>query len=261
MNKFQELRDEPSSIITEKQADEYPSQQVPNETVINVNNEELEEKMHDLMRLGFIRKVYGILTLQLLITVALCSLTFIPEVKLFLLTNKFLFWAAMITSFIIIIPLLCFQNLTRKVPINYILLISWTICEAYMVACVCAIFEPVVVLTALACTFAVTGSITLYACYTKTDFTFMGGFIASSLTLLVSFSFMVFIFPVLNALVCIFGVLLYSLYLLYDTQMIMGRFGHEYSIDDYIIAALSIYLDIIQIFLYILQLVARSRGN
>lgn len=30
---------------------------------------------------------------------------------------------------------------------------------------------------------------------------------------------------------------LFSLYIVYDTQLVSGKFGHEYSIDDYIIAA------------------------
>ena len=35
----------------------------------------------------------------------------------------------------------------------------------------------------------------------------------------------------------------YSLYIIYDTQLIMGNVGIEYSIDDYCFAALNLYID------------------
>jgi FtsH-binding integral membrane protein len=259
VNNFQELRDESLDVKTEKQVEMINDKTA--DSNLEVKDEEQEERFENLIRLGFIRKVYGILTLQLLITVALCSLTFFPSVRLFVLQNTFLFWVSVLLSFVIVIPLLCFKDLAKKVPINYLLLISWTICEAYMVACVCAVFEPNVVLIAAGCTLVVTASITLYACLAKREFSFLGGFLSSSFTLLFLFSFMVFFFPFMNTLLCIFGVFLYSLYLLFDTQMIMGKFDSELSVDDYILAALMIYLDIIQIFLYILQIVARLSNN
>jgi len=56
------------------------------------------------------------------------------------------------------------------------------------------------------------------------------------------------------------GVLIFSLYLVYDTQMMMGG-EHKYSVspEEYIFAALAIYLDIINLFLHILRLVAAAK--
>ena len=51
------------------------------------------------------------------------------------------------------------------------------------------------------------------------------------------------------------GVLVYSLYLIYDTQLIIGNVGVQYSIDDYCFAALNLYIDIIYLFIRILQLI------
>ena len=50
----------------------------------------------------------------------------------------------------------------------------------------------------------------------------------------------------------------FSIYLIFDTQLILGRFGMQYEIDDYILAALNIYIDIIQLFLFILNLLRRD---
>ena len=49
------------------------------------------------------------------------------------------------------------------------------------------------------------------------------------------------------------GALLFSCYLVYDTQLMMGG-GHAYSLspEEYVFAALNIYLDVVNIFLCIL---------
>jgi len=56
------------------------------------------------------------------------------------------------------------------------------------------------------------------------------------------------------------GALLFSVYLIYDTQLMMGG-EHKYSIspEEYIFAALNLYLDIINIFMYILTIIGASR--
>jgi len=55
-------------------------------------------------------------------------------------------------------------------------------------------------------------------------------------------------------LVAGFIVILYGLFLIIDTQLIVGGKKHEMSIDDYIVGALILYIDIITIFLYLLEI-------
>ena len=52
------------------------------------------------------------------------------------------------------------------------------------------------------------------------------------------------------------GVIVFGIYLVFDTQLTIGKNSRAYSIDDYIIAALNLYIDIIQIFLEILKILA-----
>ena len=51
------------------------------------------------------------------------------------------------------------------------------------------------------------------------------------------------------------GAMLFSAFIVYDTYMIMNRMG----CDDYVIAAIELYLDIINLFLMILQLLGNDR--
>jgi FtsH-binding integral membrane protein len=50
------------------------------------------------------------------------------------------------------------------------------------------------------------------------------------------------------------AVILFSFYLLFDTQLIMGGKRYQIDIDDYIMAAMILYLDIINIFLQLLKI-------
>lgn len=63
---------------------------------------------------------------------------------------------------------------------------------------------------------------------------------------------------ILSLVYACLGALLFSFYLVYDTQLMLGG-KHKYSIspEEYIFAALNLYLDIVNIFLYILQIIGR----
>lgn len=57
--------------------------------------------------------------------------------------------------------------------------------------------------------------------------------------------------------VCVFGI-----FLVYDTQLVVGgkHRAISFSSDDYIFAALNLYIDIVQLFLYLLRLFGNSRN-
>merc|ERR1712032_461746 len=58
------------------------------------------------------------------------------------------------------------------------------------------------------------------------------------------------------------GALIMSFYIVYDTQLIVGgkhQRANEFSVDDYAFAAISLYIDIVQLFMYLLQLFGDRR--
>jgi FtsH-binding integral membrane protein len=55
-------------------------------------------------------------------------------------------------------------------------------------------------------------------------------------------------------IICGIAVVIFSFYLLFDTQLIMGGKRYEIEIDDYILGAIILYTDIITIFLYLLRI-------
>lgn len=103
-------------------------------------------------------------------------------------------------------------------------------------------------------------ALTVYAFTTKTDFTMMGGvffMLGFGLLGLIIIN-MFFASAFLRTLICWFGAFLMGLYIIYDTQLILGKGEASLEIDDYIFAAMSLYIDIVQLFTYILQLLGNS---
>ena len=227
----------------------------------NNNENDYEEKdFTQEMRLGFIRKVYGILSAQLLITFLLVCSTFIPSVSEFFIKSFFLIYIFTPIGFIILIVLVCCKDFSKKVPYNYILLFIWTICEAITLCCVASRYNYRTVLTALGLTAGVVVGITVYAFWTDRDFTGWGmGLCIASFGLFFFGLFGLFFGEWVNTLYCLFGVVLFGIYLIYDTQLVLGKFGREYGIDDYIFAAINIYIDIINLFIFILRLLGKAR--
>eukprot|EP00357_Protocruzia_adherens_P013751 CAMPEP_0115017768 /NCGR_PEP_ID=MMETSP0216-20121206/28337_1 /TAXON_ID=223996 /ORGANISM="Protocruzia adherens, Strain Boccale" /LENGTH=236 /DNA_ID=CAMNT_0002388695 /DNA_START=44 /DNA_END=754 /DNA_ORIENTATION=- len=210
------------------------------------------------LSMGFIRKVYGILAAQLTFTTAFCAWATLSEaVQQFMLENFALFICSCVLAIVICFALSCCPQNGRIVPRNYILLGLFTLCESYMVGALCAMTDPTIVLTAAVLTVGVTVALTLYACFTKTDFTVLGGMTWILCMVMLMFGIMLFFMhsSLLNTIYCVLGVLLYGLFLIIDTQLIVGgQKTYRLGYDDYILGAMMLYIDIIGMFVYILRL-------
>ena len=59
---------------------------------------------------------------------------------------------------------------------------------------------------------------------------------------------------VLSILIAIVFAAIYAFYLIIDTQLIMGDRKHSLTLDNYILGAVMLYIDIIQLFLNLLRI-------
>ncbi|XP_028395865.1 protein lifeguard 1-like [Dendronephthya gigantea] len=217
------------------------------------------------IRAGFIRKVYSILMCQLVVTVAFIAFFLYCEpVQNYAEKHVGLFIAAVVMSFVLIIALACCESLRRKFPHNIILLSLFTLCEGFLLGVAASTYEADAVLIAAGITTAVVLAITLFSFQTKYDFTMMGGMLFVALIILILFGFLSIFFynKIVNLIYACLGALIFSLYLVYDTQLMMGG-GKQYALspEEYIFAALNLYLDIINLFLFILRIVAAAKGD
>lgn len=211
------------------------------------------------IRRGFIRKVYSILMVQLTITAAMIAAFLYHEpTKRYVQNHIYLLIVAIVVLIVSLIALHCCGDLRRKFPANIVLLSMFTLAEGFMMAVVASTYTAESVLMAVGLTAAICLGLTLFAFQTKWDFTMMGGLLFVGLIILLVLGFVAIFVRnhVLNMVYASVGALLFSVYLIYDTQLMMGG-KHKYSIspEEYIFAAMNLYLDIINIFMYILALV------
>lgn len=215
------------------------------------------------IRRGFIRKVYSILMVQLSITLAFISwFVYHEPTKRFVYNNPWLLIVALVVVLVSMLTLACCGEVRRKSPTNYILLALFTLAESFMLGVSSAAYEAIEVLMAVGITAAVCLALTLFAFQTKYDFTMCGGFLLVSVVILLIFGIVaIFVHNRIVSLVyASLGALIFSMYLVYDTQLMLGG-KHKYSLspEEYVFAALNLYVDIINIFIYILTIIGASR--
>jgi hypothetical protein len=263
-------------------------------------------------RLGFIRKVYCILSLQLAVTFGIVSIfTFVPDVRFWVLDykggNPWFSWTCMGAAFGVFIVLVCCGEMARRHPWNMILLLVFTAFEGLFLGSIAARYAcnapsselyscptsaliandysqctlnrdmcnkadgsipgGYLVLIAIGATVVLVLSLTLFACQTKFDFTGAAPYIFVVLMLFLVFGMICGIwlwkYWTYNIIWSALGVLLFSFILVMNTQMIVGgkHKRYSYGLDDYVFAALSLYLDIINLFMYILAIVGLSSSG
>jgi protein lifeguard len=217
------------------------------------------------VRLGFLRKVFGILGAQLGLTVLICAFFMLvtPVRNVVLAANGVLSMLSILATFGTLFGLMACKD---SFPLNMHLLAAFTVAESVMVGTLCAQYAAAglgyLVLEALVITLAIFSGLTAYCIVSKKDFSFMGGALSAALFALIGASFINLIVGFtggksagLAFLVSWGGAVLFSLYILYDVSMLM----HKLSPDDYIIASIMLYLDILNLFLHVLSILSQNR--
>lgn len=218
------------------------------------------------VRRGFIRKVYGILLCQLLVTGAFIAVfTFSEPVRVWSRQSQWLYIVALVVLLVCMLAMACCEGVRRKSPMNYIFLGVFTIAEAFMLGTMVAKFDAESILIAVGACAAVSLALTLFAFQTKWDFTACGGMMCALVVVLFICGIVMIFVPYSKYAMIGYGALgavVFSLFIVYDTQLMLGG-KHKYTLDpeEYVFAALNLYLDIINLFMYILLIVGASRSD
>ncbi|XP_017023731.1 protein lifeguard 1 [Drosophila kikkawai] len=219
---------------------------------------------NDSIRRGFVRKVYLILLGQLMCTLGLLALlTCDSDVKLYVAESRVMFLLAWVGMLVILGVLTCNEGARRKAPTNFIFLGAFTLGQSFLVSVMACRYAPKEIFMAVVITAVICLGLTVFAMQTTFDFTMMGGMLVSFLLVLVLFGF-VSVFTnssMISKLFVCLGALVFSFYLVFDTQMMVGG-KHRYSIspEEYIFAALNLYMDVVNIFLNFVQMIGGSDG-
>lgn len=211
---------------------------------------------HVYIRMGFLRKVYGILSAQILLTTLTSALFMSSQTIIdFVQQSQWMLLVALIGSLGLIFALMVYRHQT---PTNYILLGLFTLFEAYSVGVIVTFYEVHSVIEACMLTFAVTGALTIYTLQSKRDFSSMGAGLFAALWILIIAGMLQIFFPsaIMDKAIGIGGAFVFSLFIIFDTHMLM----HKHSPEEYIVASVNLYLDILNLFLYILRIIGDRKN-
>uniref|UniRef100_A0A674CS61 Transmembrane BAX inhibitor motif containing 1 n=1 Tax=Salmo trutta TaxID=8032 RepID=A0A674CS61_SALTR len=199
------------------------------------------------VRHAFIRKVYLILAAQLIVTVSIVAV--------------FTFVAVYFVTYCILV---CCKGPRRRFPWNFVLLAIFTLAMSYMTGTISSYYDTKAVFLTIGITAIVCIIVTIFCFQTKVDLTSCGGLfsilaivvlVTGIITAIVlSFKYV----PWLHMLYAAIGAVVYTLFLAYNTQLLIGNRKLSISPEEYVFGALSLYVDIVQIFIFLLQLVGAS---
>jgi len=129
-----------------------------------------------------------------------------------------------------------------------------------MVAGFISYFNPIVVLCAAVTTMTMVIGLTITALFMKEEeVSFLAGFTSSFFLCIIPILVFSLMFPTFWISMLVEGivVVLFSIYIIFDTRMIMNQFSY----DEYIIAAVMLYVDIIGLFITLLILFGSVTGG
>lgn len=213
------------------------------------------------LRWGFVRKVYGILCAQVVLTTVVSAVT-----MLYTPMNDLLRDSAGLALVLAILPLILMFPLyhyQQKHPLNFVFLGLFTVCLSLSIGVACANTEGKIVLEALILTSAVVASLTGYTFWASKkgkDFSYLGPILFAGLIVLLVTSLIQMFIPLGPTSVAVFGglgALLFAAFLVYDTNNMIKR----YTYDQYIWASVVLYLDILNLFLSILNMLKGMQSD
>ena len=212
------------------------------------------------VRRGFVRKVFTILFIQLLVTFGICIGIGANETsQKYVTENVWPVWVSLVLALGFYIGFVCApREKTNKHPVNIICLAVITCLFGCLLGVISAQYTLRSVFICIAITCGVVLGLILFACQTRIDLTSKGMYLFTAVwTLLLISIFM----PFQNVdegfwsigITSLFA-FIFAMYIVYDTQLILGgsKRARQFGIDSYVFAALHLYMDIINMFLIVI---------
>lgn len=204
-------------------------------------------------RKAFLKKVYGLLAISVFLAAGASWTTINNEPFLRVVAGNYILF--IILEFAAIFFAMWAR---KKETMGTIALFSFTILTGVTTAPVLLVYSGSTVTNAAFLTGIIFVGLSFYTIVSKRDFSFLGGMLTTGLIILIVGGLLnMFIFKSsgISFLYSAAGVFLFSGFIIYDTFNILKR----YPTDEYISATLSLYLDILNLFMMLLHLLGASR--
>uniref|UniRef100_A0A671LF52 Protein lifeguard 1-like n=1 Tax=Sinocyclocheilus anshuiensis TaxID=1608454 RepID=A0A671LF52_9TELE len=218
---------------------------------------------NEAIRRLFIQKVFSVLSLQLAVTCGFVAVfTFEPHVKLFVMQNAWTYWVGYVVFLVPYVVILCCGEFRRTHPWNLVSLSILTLAMSYMVGVISSFYDTDIMMMAIGITVLVCFTVIVFSLQTRYDFTSCYGVLFVCFIVVLFFGILcIFLYNrILDLIYASLGALIFTCFLAVDAQLLLGNKTLSLSPEEHVFAALNLYLDIIQIFLYILRIFGKSRG-
>jgi FtsH-binding integral membrane protein len=183
-------------------------------------------------QLKFIRKVFGILTIQLLVTLAFVILfVSCKPLSIFVAHNLWLLLLSSVITFSLILLTWC-GDLVRHTKGSIIFLSLITFFQGFTVGALCSFYNASVVFLSVGITTALVASLMLFALQTKYSYLGAGPYLWLLILFLLFFSLVISLISftnvlsyaqikILHLIVSLAFMLLFSFFIVYDTQCLL----------------------------------------
>ena len=227
----------------------------------------------ELAKQIFISKVYTALWFQILFSSVFIALSNNnTQIQKFLLSNTGNIISLVDICLLLVSTCIFFNNEKMISNHSYKFISFYTILITYLLGYVGMMYKSTILLLSGFTTLTMFSGLTLYSIQTKYDYTTKGNYLLVCLLGLIMMGFM---FPwiglisgdekekinnIFNIVYSVGGTVLFSFYIVYDTQLIVGGKHRriEFSSNDFALATISLYTDIINLFLFVLEIVGGS---
>jgi len=203
-------------------------------------------------RSAFIGKVFSIVQAQLLFTAA--AVIVMQNIGIFSRLAEYLLLPAAIVGIGSALALTFSRSLARTTPHNYILLGAFTLAESILVNSTLSVYSLETISHAFFATALLVGAVYVAAKKSNFDITNSRFFTYVAMFHLAVVLLSAFIMRIDQILMAYVGALMFCAYLYFDLQLLMGDRAKAVSIDDYIFASINIYVDIVGLFVKLVQI-------
>jgi len=208
-------------------------------------------------RLTLIRRTYTLVFFSVLVTMVGSSFA-MTQPQLLITVNAH----PILSALCMFAPLIAANIFRNRFPLNIAMVACFTFAMGVFIAPTLYYYntvQPGIIVQAAGLTITAFAVLTLYAFVSRRDFSALGGFFTVGLWVLIATSLLNLFFrnPTADLWLAAGTVLVFSGLLVFDTW----RLRNVYGPDDYVTAAVQIYLDLLNLFLALIRILGGGRRN
>ena len=213
----------------------------------------------------YMARTFGWMFVGLMVTFALAAALAFTDTVYYLFSIPYVHYILLIAE-LAVVMVMSTNVQSRSVGTTRTLFVAYSILNGLVFSFYFVVFDVINLVFIFALTALFFGGFALYGRFTKTDLSRMGPLLIGGLIFLVIANLLsMFInFTAMERTICMVGIVVFLCFTAYDTQKIKANYEYFYGDEAMlqkasIFSALQLYLDFINLFLYLLRFMGRNQ--